>query len=135
MGSFVVLHATKVRPDPNKFKALPKKLDCAFYSDDETGAFYIDTFVAGKKKEWPSAWTIYTKDIPLDLPVALEPLNVVYGALSKKGFSHDYSFERGFINLNLLLSQIHGHSVCSICGDDDTLDLACISTCGRLDRL
>jgi len=124
------MHATKIRPDPDKFKALPKSIACASCHDDETGAFYIFT-EAARKDDWLFG-SMPPEDIPLDLPVGLEPLNVLYEALPKV---FDRSFERRFVNLNLLLSQIDGNTVCSLLSDDDSLDFACISTCGRLDRL
>jgi hypothetical protein len=132
MGNWVLMHATKVQPDPDKFKALPKSIACAFCRDDETDAFYIFTFNADGKDRLMFDW-FPPRDIPDDLPVAPESLNVVYEALRKVELDH--SFYRWFVNLNILLSQIHGNSVCSIIADDDLVDFACISTCGRLDRL
>jgi hypothetical protein len=132
MGNCVLMHATKVQPDPQKFKALPKSIDYAFCRDDETDAFYIFTFNSGGKyrlmfDRFPP------RDIPDDLPVATDSLNVVYEALRKAGLHH--SFYCWFVNLNTLLSQAQGNSVCSIVSDDEGVDFACISTCGRLDRL
>jgi hypothetical protein len=133
MGYLVVAHVTKNAPDLTKLSALPPSIEWSLYQEDGAGTFYIDTYKAGRKQDWPFTSMPPTKDIPLELGPGLEPLNAIYRALEKCRLAN--SFKRGFLNLNLALSNALQMSICSFCSDDDELDFVCQSYGGQLQRL
>jgi len=134
MGYLVVAHITKTAPDTAQLSAaLPSSIAWSLHQGDGASAFYIDTFKAGRKQDWPFTSMPPTKDFPLELGPDLLPLEAIYRTLEEAQLAN--SFERGFLNLNLALSKALQVSVCSLCSDDDSLDFVCQSECGRLQRL
>jgi hypothetical protein len=96
-------------------------------------AWYLDTFKAGLKQQWPFTSTPLTRDFPLDLPDDLRALTRVHAALQSARLSN--GFKRVFLNANLFISKILQRPVCSFYCDDDSLDFACVSDNGVLQRL
>jgi len=133
MGYLVVAHVVKSAPATERLSALPPGIAWSVHQEDSTGAFYIDTYKAGRTQSWPFTSMPPTKDIPLELPQGLEPLEAIYRALEKAQLAN--SFKRGFLNLNLVLSQALQAPVCSFCSDDDGVDFVCQSDRGRLQRV
>ena len=133
MGYLVVAHIMKNMPDLARLSELPTSMDWSLHQDDGVGAFYLDTFKAGRKQDWPFTSMPPTKEIPLDFAPDLEPLAAIYRVLEKSQLAH--SFPRGFLNLGLAISKALLQPVCSFCSDDDGLDFAFISDSGRLLRL
>lgn len=103
------------------------------YRDQDVPAWYLDTFKAGLKQQWPFTSTPLTRDFPLDLPDDLRALTRVHAALQSARLSN--GFKRVFLNANLFISKILQRPVCSFYCDDDSLDFACVSDNGVLQRL
>jgi hypothetical protein len=132
MGYFVTAHVTRTAPDVARLKMLPPGLAWAVYRDQDVPAWYLDTFKAGLK-QWPFTSTPLTRDFPLDLPDDLRALTRVHAALQSARLSN--GFKRVFLNANLFISKILQRPVCSFYCDDDSLDFACVSDNGVLQRL
>jgi hypothetical protein len=60
-------------------------------------------------------------------------LTRVYAALQSARLAN--GFKRGFLNANLFISKILQRPVCSFYSDDDSLDFACVSDNGVLQRV
>jgi hypothetical protein len=133
MGYFVTAHVTRTAPDVARLKMLPPGLAWAVYRDQDVPAWYLDTFKAGLKQQWPFTSPTLTRDFPLDLPDNLGALTRVYAALQSACLAN--GFKRGFLNANLFISKILQRPVCSFYSDDDGLDFACVSDNGVLQRL
>jgi hypothetical protein len=133
MGYFVTAHVTRTAPDVARLKMLPPGLAWAVYRDQDVPAWYLDTFKAGLKQQWPFTSTPLTRDFPLDLPDDLRALTRVHAALQSARLSN--GFKRVFLNANLFISKILQRPVCSFYCDDDSLDFACVSDNGVLQRL
>jgi len=133
MGYLVAAHVTRTAPNVARLKMLPPGLAWAVYRDEDVPAWYLDTFKAGRKQQWPFTSTPLTRDFPLDLPDDLGALTRVYAALQSARLAN--GFKRGFLNANLFISKILQRPVCSFCTDDDGLDFACVSDNGVLQRL
>jgi len=133
MGYFVTAHVTRTAPDVARLKLLPPGLAWAVYRDEDVPAWYLDTFKAGRKQQWPFTSTPLTRDFPLDLPDDLGALTRVHAALQSARLSN--GFKRVFLNANLFISKILQRPVCSFYCDDDSLDFACVSDNGVLQRL
>jgi hypothetical protein len=100
------------------------------YRNDDASVWYMDTYKAERKQEWPFTSMAPIKDFPLELPDELVALTRVYATLKNKN-----NFKRGFVNINLFISKTLQQQVCSFCSDDDGLDFVCISQNGVLQRL
>jgi hypothetical protein len=133
MGYLVAAHVTRTAPDVARLKMLPPGLAWAVYRDEDVPAWYLDTFKAGLKQQWPFTSTPLTKDFPPDLPDNLGALTRVHAALQSARLSN--GFKRVFLNANLFISKILQRPVCSFYCDDDSLDFACVSDNGVLQRL
>jgi hypothetical protein len=133
MGYLVAAHVTRTAPDVARLKMLPPGLAWAVYRDQDMPAWYLDTFKADRKQQWPFASPTLTSDFPLDLPDDLGALTRLYAALQSARLAN--GFKRGFLNANLFISKILQRPVCSFCSDDDGLDFACVSDNGVLQRL
>ena len=133
MGYFVTAHVTRTAPDVARLKMLPPGLAWAVYRDQDVPAWYLDTFKADRKQKWPFTSTPLTKDFPLDLPDDLRALTRVHAALQSARLSN--GFKPVFLNANLFISKILQRAVCSFYCDDDSLDFACVSDNGVLQRL
>src|SRR5882762_774698 len=133
MGYLVAAHVTRTAPDVARLKLLPPGLAWAVYRDEDVPAWYLDTFKAGRKQQWPFTSTPLTRDFPLDLPDDLGALTRVHAALQSARLSN--GFKRVFLNADLFISKILQRPVCSFCSDDDGLDFACVSDNGVLQRL
>ena len=133
MGYLVVAHVTKAAPDLARLQTLPANLGWVLYRDEAAGAYFIDLFEAGRQPEWPFTALPPTKQVTSDLPPGLEALTKVYRALEELGRAD--SFRRGFVNINRMISSALQMPVCSLCADDDGLDLTCVSNGGSLQRL
>lgn len=133
MGYLISAHALKSEPDLSRLEALPKEVSWAVYREDDSPIWYVDTFATGKKHEWPFTSLPSFKSIPRDLPQSLDPLRRVYEALDAADLAD--GFDRAFLNLNLLLSNIVQLPVLSFYSDDDGNDFACLSQNGTLQRL
>ena len=53
MGYLVAAHVTRTAPDVARLKMLPPGLAWAVYRDQDVPAWYLDTFKAGLKQQWP----------------------------------------------------------------------------------
>jgi hypothetical protein len=133
MGYLVAAHVTRTAPDVARLKMLPPGLAWAVYRDEDVPAWYLDTFKAGLKQKWPFTSTPLTKDFQLDLPDDLGALTRVHAALQSARLSN--GFKRVFLNANLFITKILQRPVCSFYCDDDSLDFACVSDNGVLQRL
>jgi hypothetical protein len=133
MGYLVAAHVTRTAPDMARLKMLPPGLAWAVYRDQDVPAWYLDTFRADRKQQWPFTSPTLTRDFPLDLPDDLGALSRVHAALQSARLAN--GFKRGFLNASLFISKILQRPVCSFYCDDDGLDFACVSDNGVLQRL
>jgi hypothetical protein len=133
MGYLVAAHVTRTAPDVARLKLLPPGLAWALYRDEDVPAWYLDTFKADRKKKWTFASPTLTSDFPIGLPDDLAALTRVYAALQSARLAN--GFKRGFLSANLFISKILQRPVCSFYADDDSLDFACVSDNGVLQRL
>ena len=133
MGYLVTAHVTRTAPDVARLKMLPPGLAWDLYRDEDVPAWYLDTFKTDRKQKWTFASPTLTRNFPIDLPDDLGALTRVYAALQSARLAN--GFKRGFLNANLFISNILQQPVCSFCCDDDSLDFACVSDNGALQRL
>jgi hypothetical protein len=103
------------------------------YRDENAPPWYLDTFRADRRQKWPFTSPTLTRNFPLDLPDNLAALTRVHAALQSARLAN--GFKRGFVNANLFISKIRQRPVCSFYSDDDSLDFACASDNGVLQRL
>jgi hypothetical protein len=104
VGYSSTAHVTRTAPDVARLKMLPLSLGWALYRDEDVPAWYLDTFEAAAKHNWPFTSIVRTRDFPLDLPDELRTLTRVYAALLNARLGH--GFRRGFLNAKLFIGKI-----------------------------
>ena len=133
MGYLISGHLLESEPGKDSLRSLPDSIGWRVYKDPDTEVLCLDTFPSRDTDPWPLSQLPPTTELQLEMPSELLVLEEAYAALKSIGLAN--SFKRAQINLSLLISSFLKQRVCTFSADDDELDFACISDCGKLDLL
>lgn len=131
MGYLIATHFIGVEPDYAALRdALPASVEPRIYKHRTHSIWAIDTMRVPQQPNYGFGVSSETRDIPIELPERLAAVQELYDKLSK--LKSASGLKRGFINVSELVSGVTNATILSIYADDDDVDLAIVSSGGRV---